>query len=251
MMESVGQIGTELEDLDRRTVQVHAPAYGAFAAASKMFGNVASASELTGFRLFLRDKCAAAAEQKESMVNVNQVLRDLISAVRENEFGDTGLQMRRFFKVWVDKKDHPPGAVNVDEHGQYVQGRWDSVTLFIDMNGVMGVLQKYLRQRGRELVLDLSDLKDQMSRRPYWSDKNKRRLQQRFEGGRLDCWAFDLDKMGELGYRPVSDEEYWESKRNGHAPELPGSSTWPEPKEWVDPRKGDLFAIVEAIEEKK
>jgi hypothetical protein len=59
------------------------------------------------------------------------------------------------------------------------------------------------------------------------------------------CWLFNLALHGELGYRPVSDEVWQNSFYRDGNPEngrLPMD-------EWVDPRKGELFAFVDGLKE--
>jgi hypothetical protein len=57
------------------------------------------------------------------------------------------------------------------------------------------------------------------------------------------CWGFDLDKFDDFGFRSISDEQwkqslYADGDVNGKL--LPST-------EWTDPRRGELFKIVEAL----
>ena len=57
------------------------------------------------------------------------------------------------------------------------------------------------------------------------------------------CWCIDLDKFEDLGLRQVSDEDWEKSFYKDGNPEnglLPSD-------EWIDPRKGDLFAVLDAL----
>jgi hypothetical protein len=232
--------------MEKRTVQVHGAAYAAFMAAQEMFGSRLEPTGLSKFVVFVAHKCHISATQIEETVNVNQFWSDAISAFRIGVFGDTVTEQRRFFKVKCESVDHPPGADTI-ENGQYVQGRWKSYLLFIEPKGMLDLMRKHFRQQGKVMPLELADLREQMSRRPYFSPK---KATQRFgSSAPMNCWMIEVDNFPELGYRRISDEEYLASRRNGDNPELPDQN-WPEHREWADPRKGDLFTIIEAVEKK-
>jgi hypothetical protein len=247
MMKNFSELGRELADVDRRQVQVHGAAYGAFMAAAQMFGGILPKANMEEFRQFLKMKCVTASSEGAQAVNVNQFWVDLISAVQRGVFGKTKLELQRFFKVEADEKAHAPGAPG--------QPGWKSYTLFIEINGVLDLMQKDFKQRGKTMALGKTDFQEQMSHRPYWSDKNlgkgKRKFdcKQRFAGANLRCWAIEVDKLEVFGYRQVSDEELMESKR-AQASGLPGTTEWPAPAEWSDPRKGDLYSLIEELEKK-
>ena len=248
MMENFNALAATMPAVEKRTVQVHGAPYGALMAAAKMFGGM-SASTQDEFKKFIKMKCNIASEQGEERVNLNQLWVDMISAFRRGVFGDTRKEQQRFFKVSAEEMDNPPGS--------NTQGRWKAYTLFIEPNGLLDILRKDLRMQGRTLPLDITDYREQMSRRTYWSARNRRSHSgtsaagaiQRFSGGRMRCWAIDVDKLEEFGYRQVSDEELEESKRRKN-PELPGTESFPTEMEWADPRKGDIYGIVEAIDKR-
>ena len=61
------------------------------------------------------------------------------------------------------------------------------------------------------------------------------------------CWFVDLVELIELGLREVSDDEWIASfYRDGN----PDSGVIPS-DEWGDPRKGELSAIVQALQNKR
>src|ERR1019366_26012 len=108
------------------------------------------------------------------------------------------------------------------------------------------VVAKERRKSNRAMPLDITDLREQMSHRSYWSPRNADRPKQRFAGVALHCWEILLDRMdGEFGYRPISDEALEASKRSKN-PSLPGG-VFPTEITWIDPRKGDLYALAEAV----
>jgi hypothetical protein len=200
MMQHFDVIAKELEGVEYREVQVHGAPYGAFVAASIMLGNLLPKRMLDDFRSFVRQKCALATEQRDQAVNVNQFWKDLISAIRRELFGVTPKELQRYFRVTCIEMDHPPGAANKDERGNYVQGRWKSYIFYIWIDGVLDLLRQELRKQGRNMALDKTDLLEQMSRRSYWSPKNRGRLKQRFTGAKssLDCWAIEVDELARI-----------------------------------------------------
>ena len=248
MMENFNALAASMPDVERRTIQVHGAAYGAFMAAARMFGGLLKKESLDRFTNFIKMKCLVTSDQGEQGMNVNQFWVDFISAWRRGVFGDTKADWQRFMKATYEERDHPPGAPN--------QGRWKEYTFFIEPNGVMDLLRKDLRTQGRTLPLEITDYREQMSRRAYWSARNSRKhsgasgIMQRFGKSRLRCWAIEVDKLPEFGYREVSDEELDESKRRRKNPQLPSAETFPEETDWADPRKGDIYSIIEAVEKK-
>ena len=58
------------------------------------------------------------------------------------------------------------------------------------------------------------------------------------------CWVIEVDRFDELGYRRCSDEVYAASR-------YAEGQMWIRDADWVDPRKGDLFLIVDALERKE
>jgi hypothetical protein len=57
----------------------------------------------------------------------------------------------------------------------------------------------------------------------------------------------DVNQCEEFGYRPVSDEEYREARYKIRNPPLPGAEDLIPDTDWIDPRKGDRFGIIDAL----
>ena len=64
-------------------------------------------------------------------------------------------------------------------------------------------------------------------------------------------WCIHLDQH-ELGFIVVPDEEFIASLHPEPMEQLPDTSdTWLSEDKWVDPRKGDLFALVQSLQSRE
>ena len=89
-----------------------------------------------------------------------------------------------------------------------------------------------------------------MSARPYWiKSPPYSSMHKKVFSGKTgeNCWAINLDKMPELGYCPVTDDEFERSKYVDGDIEHRGAIPH---EEWIDPRKGDLFYLVDLLTRK-
>jgi hypothetical protein len=231
-----------LSHCDDRARLVHGAAYSAFAA---MVGLLEShpAEDLVAFKQYLVGHVERAAVEVRERVNVNQFWTDLLAALHVHAFGETVNDRLRMFRV-VNSPVPRAGLTSYQtqygiENPRYA---WTSQRLYFLPDAVINGLRAYKRRLGQELPLDKSDLRAQMRSRPYWVEPKDKRQghKSRFGGQSLqNCWCIDLD-LHELGFQPISDEEFDASriKPDGCAVEI---------DEWVDPRRGDLFALVDAL----
>jgi hypothetical protein len=230
-----------LSHCDDRARLVHGAAYSAYCA---MVGLLQShpAEELVAFKQYLVDHVERAAVEVRERVNVNQFWTDLLAALPTDAFGAAPSDRLRLFRV--RPSDTPNQRLS---EWQRQVGRespryaWTSYRLYLLPDAVMNALRAYKRRLGQDLPLDKSDLRAQMRSRPYWVEPPTRQGHKMLFGGRSNqvCWCIDLD-LHELGYQPVGDEE------------LEGSFAKPDgtmfaSDEWVDPRRGDLFALVDGL----
>jgi hypothetical protein len=138
---------------------------------------------------------------------------------------------------------HPPGAPNqvkyVDDEG-IVRDGWKSYRLYIDVNQVLSALQIYLVKGRNTMGLRRNDLRDQLSKMPFWIDGGKKGLTKWFgsgsSGGASKAWGFALDSMRDLGRLEISDQQYHEFLSNMAE---------------GDPRRGPFYAIVSVLEKLK
>lgn len=234
-----------MRGIDERARVVYGAAYAAFVAMTGLLESH-EAKDLRAFRTWMVEHATAQVREVAAQVNVNQFWRDLLDAFKSDAFGETPAERRRIFKVI-----HRPGAPlppmsdmqvrHGEERGHY---KWKSYYLYFQPGPVIDMLRRYKRLQGRDLPLDKNDLRAQMQVRPYWVPPAKTGAvhKQRFQGGRTpeSCWCINMD-LHELGYQQVSDEEFEESLRNDEGKFLPTM-------DWIDPRRGDLFSIVDALE---
>jgi hypothetical protein len=91
--------------------------------------------------------------------------------------------------------------------------------------------------------VNVEDVRSQMSTRPWWLGKDQK---QRFAGRQIRCWGLDLDKCPEWGLKLPGEREMQAAKVK------PDGTLWGRTEVvdgvWPDPRKGDLHALVEALE---
>lgn len=199
------------------------------------------------YRAYLQRNCAEAVDEVQKQVNVNQFWIEVLAAMRSDAFGETVAERLGIFKFVEEEVPHPPGAPN------QTQKMWKSTLLYFQPDAVIDKLRRYKRTQGRDIPLDRADLQSQMRVKPYWvpyitAGKPGIHKQRFVINGRLSktavsCWCINLDRH-ELGYRPVSDEDFVKSFYRDGAEE---SGIFIPAEDWVDPRRGDLFALIEAL----
>lgn len=170
---------------------------------------------------------AAAAADVSAETNVNVFLGDMVTAWKAGD-----LDARSFRLRWKDL-EHPPGAPG--------QGRWASYELLFDPGAVIAGVQMFLTRRHGTVALKQKDLRDQLSREPYWiAGLGAVRFNLTGSSSIAKAWGIRIDDLRPLGYQPVSNEA-WEAFLMNR-----GTGEYTE-----DPRKGDMFAIVDALRAKE
>ena len=246
-------MSADMPGLDGRARLVYGAAYAAFVAFNEL---VPAYTEqmLVNLKAYAAQHAAESVKQVNEQVNVNQFWRDLLDAYKSDCFGTTPAERRRFFK-WAPK----PAAVSpVSEHqtaigAEYDRYAWKSGYLFLQPSPVIDIMRRHLRMAGRTTPLDQVDLLSQMKTRPYWvqsSRPGKGHSQVFQDGSRVQeyCWCIALDAH-ELGLMPVSDEVFDASLHPEPTDAMPDTSdVYVAEDKWVDPRKGDLFALVQSLD---
>lgn len=240
-----------MEGMDDRARIVHGAAYASFVALGEMLGVCNEPALLENFRKFLAVECREAVQDVDDQVNVNQFWRDLIDALDSEAFGETPMDRKGIFKVMP----HTPKKSQLTERqykaaGEDASKAFPDLLLYFKPGPVIDMLRKYKRMGGKELPLDKADLRKQMQTRPYWVPASSEAgHRQRFTGKSSEsCWCIDLSRH-ELGYRAVTDDEFEASLMK--PADGGGQGTFLTREEWVDPRKGDLFALVESLKGKE
>jgi hypothetical protein len=228
---------------DERARIVHGAAYASFYALVGMLESH-EPPELHGFKEFLLGHVEKAVDEVREQVYVNQFWTDLLAALKFDEFGHTWTERQRIFKVVPDASAASPVSARQAQLGQADPFcAWQSYRLYFIPDAVIDRLRAYKRRMGQDLPLSKSDLRAQMKARPYWVNPKGEAHFQRFSGSASNsrCWCIDLDRH-ELGYREVADEEFAASFQREDGTFFPQAA-------WADPRRGDLFALVDALKE--
>lgn len=204
------------------------------------------------FRIHLIRKTISAAEELATLTDVVRFFEILINAVKAGVFGRSASELSRSFKFAANPKSNPPlSKLQLEDAAEHPYLAWKSGILYFQPGVVIDLLRKWLYSQGLPFPLSQADLLRQLKSKGYWvTPTHKQGHQQRF-GKNADkpsyCWAIDLDKFAELGLFLVSDEEWIASLHTDGDAARPRIA----PKEWIDPRRGPLFAIVDALEEKE
>ena len=233
-----------MADVDDRSRMVHGMAYAGFHAACEVF-NIEIDGK--GYWSWLVDHCRASALEVQESVSVDLFWRELLNALASNAFGETPADRRRIYKVVEDKSAPNPVSEHQTKHGaENGYTVWKSLRLYFQPGPVIEMLRIFKRKSGRDLPIQQSDLLHQMKVRGYWvaSDSHYGH-KQKFDGVNRSCWCIAVDKH-ELGLTPVTDNEFDKSLAD---PAKQGTFLMRE--DWMDPRKGDLFALIESLESKR
>lgn len=165
----------------------------------------------------------SAASDVASETNINLYFADLITATV------SGQLPLSCYRLESTIQEHPPNANHVDAVGNYVQGRWNQYTLYIDAETTLAHLKIFMRSQGASVVLKKKDLRDQLSMEAYWVGGN---YTKHFRGSTtIRPWGIVVD-LHPLGTRTVSDAEFQAFKANPNQ---------------GDPRKGELFRVIDMI----
>src|ERR1041385_6855374 len=197
------------------------------------------------FRDWLVDKTALSTREVAERVNVNEFWTGFLSALASGAFGETPAERQRILKVVENKKANLRlSKQQIKDGADNPHQAWKSYLLYFLPGPVIDSIRKYKRSQGKDLALNRGDLLMQMQVRSYFVPGPRQGHQKKFgHGSRVNqtCWCINLDNFPDLGLREVSDEEWVNSFYKDENPEtgelLPMD-------EWIDPRKGDLFAVL-------
>lgn len=224
----------DTQHIPERSRLTHSLPYAAFAAATVLFESH-TPEDVMRFRKFMIERSAMAAEDVSSNVNVNIFIQDMITAFK------AGAIPPECFRIEREPVLHPPGKPN--------QGYWESFVLYIDPKSTLLAMQIYLRKAGQAVALAHNDLRDQLSKNVYWKRLAAgKKLNKRFgkAGSKetIAAWGIVLD-LHPLGLQDISDEDYQDAlgERAATLMDEAGQIYFTD----GDPRKGELFAIIEGV----
>lgn len=217
----------DLAGVNERERMVHGIDYASWMAMCQMLESHGP-SETSAFTSFMLNHAKGSAADVTSETNIMVFLGDLLTAWKAEAIPQS------CFRVESTFMEFPPGCPNQ-------KSRWDSYRIFIDPDPTISAIRSFLAKQRCEITLRRKDLRDQLSKTPFWIEAPKgKKLRKRFGkgGGGTPAWGFALDLMGELGYQPCTDEEWNEFLLS---------------PDQGDPRKGPFYTIIDEImaEERK
>ena len=234
-----------MKEIDDRARMVHALAYAGFHAACEVF-NVAA--DLNGYRTWLIDHCKRSAAEIQKSVSVDSFWHELLNAVGSRDFGDSPADRRQYFQVIENKAAKSPVSEHQTKAGAELSYKaWKSYLLYFRPGPVIDMLRTFKRRSGGDLPISQTDLLHQMRTRPYWHEsKSESGHRQKFGGKTAQsCWCINVD-LHPLGLMRVSDKEF-----DASFIQDADTNTWFTSENWTDPRKGDLFALIELLQSKR
>ncbi len=225
--------------LSEREKMVHGIDWAALRAMADLVG-VETPGEFDDFVL---EHMTHASGDVTAETNINVFWTDLINAFNEDAI-ELGL-----FRLESEHYHRDAGDKLTGRRLEYPAGEpWVSYTLFFEPNGVVSALAAHLRQRGQTVSLRRNDLRDQLSKNPYWvPGRHRKRFGAGLAGG-IPAWGIRLDRHP-LGRQEVTPEEF-QAALDPHPRNL---SAAVQPHSFLDgdPRKGPLFAIIHALEQRE
>jgi hypothetical protein len=240
----------EMEKMDPRARLVHGRRMRAFWAMDRLLSvssrGLHPESRMVEFQKWTLAHCSDAVKEVQEQVNVDAFWGLVSNAASADAFGTTVDELRRVFRVIEDDSAMSPVGEGQTTIGlQHSECTWKSYLLYFRAPLLVDHLRRYLRSQGRELPFELSDLRAQMRTRDYWQKPKGNEHKQRFGKSKSpnSCWCISLDKHP-LGFQPVSDDVFRASLLKNGESEEDGFLTL---DEWVDPRRGDLFPLVEKL----
>ena len=229
---------------------VHGVPYAAFVALVGLLQSH-TADDLKKFRVYLANHCTKAAKEVQTEVVANAFFPDIVAVNSADMFGHTASERGTMFRAMVDPKaPMPPMSEKQRQDGiNNPFCAWKPGTKFCVLpDPVLDALRKHYRQTGRQFRQDRTDLHSYLKMRDFWVEPGPdmgRAHRVRFFGSKTCqvCWVFNLDLFPELGYRQVTDEE-WDASF------IKSDGSRYTSDEWVDPRRGALFVLVDSLKPK-
>jgi hypothetical protein len=231
----------EMKGVDDRARTVHGLAYAGFHAACETFD---VSPDLKGYWTWLVDHCKRSAEEVQEKVSVDLFWRELLIALDSGAFGHTAKEHRRFFQVIEDKNAASPVSEHQTKAGaEQSYKAWKSYLLYFKPGPVIEAIRSFKRRSGGDLPISQSDLLCQMKTRACWHpSKHPSGHRQKFGGNsNQSCWCIKVD-LHPLGLILISDVEFDQSFVQDREQNVFFTAD-----NWVDLRKGDLFALIDLL----
>lgn len=241
----VWEQSASLQGVDDRARMVHGVAYAGFHAACEVFD---VSVDLKAYWNELVEHCKRSATEVKEQGILDLFFRELLDAYDAGVFGRSRLDLARYFQIIEDKllrAEISPHQLKAGAEQSFKA--WKSYLLYFKLGPIFDMLQAHKRRGGKDLPFTKSDLLSQMKTQGYWHPhKHASGHRQKFGGKSTQaCWCIRVD-LHELGYTAISDTEFDESFIQDHE-----QNTQHTAETWADPRKGDLFAIIDLLLSKK
>lgn len=247
--------------MDERSRIVHGAALAAFLAFNDLVGQPYDGKAIGQMLAFTVRHAQENEKAVNDRMNITEFWRDVLDALGSDAFGETPEERRHIFKaVEVDTAPDllTPRQIQIAAEHRGVDGnfpyRHRSYLLYIRPSELLDRLKRHKRMRGDDAPLDQADLLNHMRVQAYWhpSKDARRGHQVRFARERQlrSCWCIRVDDH-DLGYQPHTDEEFEASLHPRDAQGNPIPDEWIKESEWIDPRKGELHALIDALRSQK
>lgn len=235
--------------MDERSRMVHGAAYAAYTAYLELLG-LPLGTMLEEFRTFTIGYARENEVTVNARMNIVEFWQDMLNANRQGAFGETPAERNRVFKVVEDKQAKcPVSPYQLKVGADYPKYAWKPVKFYFKASVLLDMMRKHKRQRGDDPPLSIDDLLNHMKVQPYWLPPTSYRgHSQRFGDGskvKETCWCILAD-LHDMGYVPVTDAEFEASLHPEENPDI-----WLSEDKWIDPRKGDLWALIDSLKSQK
>jgi hypothetical protein len=237
----------DLAQVESRARFTYGVSYAGFMALNELI-TVYEPKRCQVFRQRLLSKTIESYEELAARVDAIAFFRMVLTAYHAGYFGRAAADRKRFFKFICkdicsqkisdrqlrDAADHPHRALK-------------SGYLYLQPEPVIDGVRRYLYAQGQRLNLDQHDLYAQLKFKEFFvKSRHRQGHHQKFGKDKTNtyCWAIDLNLFPELGVLYVPDN-LWEAS---FYPEGDNSRNMLPAEEWVDPRKGELFTVVDGLE---
>lgn len=234
--------------MQERTKTVHAVGHAACLAFMEMFD---AAPEWKVTLTTAAEKTAAEGDANvRTEANISVFFHEMLVCFKLGLFSEDSGGIRRYFHIRRAS----------EENG------WTKWELSFDAEPVHSIIRTHLRKGGRSIPIEVGDLRQQMAAQPYWRGVSRQRLSNGSPSASY-VWTVALDghPMGYVEADDAAVKAAWEKAEAeakdavDRGEEVTQQSVIPTIAErkaeiarrFVDPRKGEMYLIVDAIIEEQ
>ena len=239
----------ELAPTDPRGRFSYGGSFAAFMALNEIIP-VYPKKDCAQFQQWMIEKAQDSTREVSERVELNLFWKTILSMHARGWFGKAPEEVGQYFKL-VENKKSAPRFSELQVKDALENSRRALIVPILAMRPslVFPRMNEYMRNQGGPLPPSQSDVQAQMRVHSYFVPGPRQGHQIKFGSGATNnsyCWFIDLAELAEHGMRVVLDEVWTASfYRDGN----PDNGMLPI-DDWIDPRKGELFAVVAALKEK-